>query len=173
MDQNRILVAYATTHGATKEAAERIGAVLRQPGFEVEILEAGRVRSLDGYDAVVLGTALYMFKMHKNARRFLTRFRRRFMEGLPLAVFAGGPMEADKVEEQMVDVRDMLEKELAAFPDIRPKAQLVIGGRFDPAALKFPYNLIPAMNQVPAVDLRDWDEISAWAESLSGQLFED
>ena len=42
----------------------------------------------------------------------------------------------------------------------------LVGGRFDPARLRFPYNLIPALKQAPASDARDWEEIRAWTQSL-------
>jgi len=43
-------------------------------------------------------------------------------------------------------------------------------GKFDPYVLKFPYDLIPAMNQQPFSDLRKWEEIRTWAEGLVERL---
>ena len=45
-----------------------------------------------------------------------------------------------------------------------------VGGRFDPAHLRFPWNLIPALKNMPASDLRDWEAIRAWAGSLVEQF---
>jgi len=164
--EKKILVAYATTHGSTKEIAERIAAVLKEKQLDIVLEEAKKIRTLDEYAAVVLGFPLYMFKMHGDGRRFLTRFRKEFMQGLPIAVFAGGPMEPDKAEEHMQGSREQMQKEMESFPGIQPKSTLILGGRFDPEALKFPWNLIPAMKQMPAADLRDWDEITNWAQDL-------
>ena len=49
-----ILIAYATRYGATPKVAETVGATLRERGFAVEVRRAWAVRSLDGFDAVVL-----------------------------------------------------------------------------------------------------------------------
>jgi menaquinone-dependent protoporphyrinogen IX oxidase len=38
------------------------------------------------------------------------------------------------------------------------------------AALRFPMNLIPALKQMPAGDIRDWTAIRAWASGLVTQL---
>lgn len=85
-----VLVAYATRHGATREIAEAVAASLREGGLEADALPAKGVRSPDGYTAVVLGAPLYMFHLHADARRYLSRHRRA-LERMPVAVFAGGP----------------------------------------------------------------------------------
>lgn len=71
----RILVAYGTKYGATAEIAERIGAALRDAGADAEVPRAREVRSLDGYDAVVLGSAVYMARWRRDALRLLRRLR--------------------------------------------------------------------------------------------------
>jgi menaquinone-dependent protoporphyrinogen oxidase len=58
--------------------------------------------------------------------------------------------------------------ELAKFAWLQPVSVLLVGGRFDPARLRFPYNLIPALKHAPASDARDWEEIRGWARSLPG-----
>ena len=57
---SRVLVAYGSRHGSTAEIAEAIAATLREAGLAVDCRKAGEVDSLDGYDAVVLGSAVYM-----------------------------------------------------------------------------------------------------------------
>ncbi len=164
--QTRILVAYATTHGATQEVAETIAATLRDQGLAVDLQPARKVHALEGYSAVVLGAPLYMFHLHKDALRFLARFKNAFTGGLPIAVFAGGPFGKGD-EQEWQEVRRELDQELAKFPWLAPAAVEVIGGRHDPAKLRFPWNLVPALKNMPPNDLRDWDAIRAWALSLA------
>jgi menaquinone-dependent protoporphyrinogen oxidase len=85
------LVAYATSYGSTREVAEAVAATLREHGLEVDIQPMRQVRTLAGYSAVVLGAPLYMFRWHKDARRFLSRNRQALTE-LPVAIFALGPL---------------------------------------------------------------------------------
>lgn len=162
----KILLAYATTHGATEEIAEAVAGTLREHGLAVDVQLAKNVRSLEGYSAVVLGAPMYMFKLHRDAKRFLARHQAAFGEGLPLAVFSGGPF-GDSPENVWQEVRGHLDKELARFPSIQPVAIEIVGGRFDPNRLRFPYNLIPAMKNQPVSDLRDWEKIRAWAAGLA------
>jgi menaquinone-dependent protoporphyrinogen oxidase len=166
---SKILVAYASTHGSTQEVAEEIARTLREHDLRVELQPARNVRTLEGYGAVVLGAALYMFHLHKDALRFLTRHQKELTSGVPLAIFAGGPIETGD-EKEFQEVRKQLDQELAKFPWLRPVAIEVIGGKFDPLRLRFPWNLIPALKQRPPSDLRDWDAIRYWAGTLAEQL---
>jgi menaquinone-dependent protoporphyrinogen oxidase len=162
-----VLVAHATRYGSTREVAEAVAATLRERRWEVDLRPAREVRSLEGYSAVVLGTALYMFRLHKDARHFLTRHREALSKG-PVAIFAMGPFNNDEKEWQ--GVRAQLDKELAMFPWFAPVAHEVFGGKFDPAKLRFPYNLVPYLKRLPASDIRDWNAIRAWASSIAEKL---
>jgi menaquinone-dependent protoporphyrinogen oxidase len=165
--QHSVLVAYATSYGSTQEVAEAVAAALREAGLTVDCQPASAVRSLDGHGAVVLGAPLYMFRWHKDAKGFLSRQR----EGLkvrPVAVFALGPFNVDPKEFQ--DARGQLDKELVNFPWLAPVAIEIFGGKFDPAALRFPYNLIPALKKMPVSDIRDWNAIRAWADGIAPLL---
>lgn len=166
----RILVAYATTHGSTREIAEQVAEMLRHAGSRtVDLLPARQVRSLQGYQAVILGSALYMFHLHKDALRFLGLHRTTLEGGLPLAFFAGGLYDRDGAEAEN-EVRRELDGELAKFPWLRPASMLIVGGRHDPESLRFPWSLVPVLRHAPARDLRDWDAIRAWAATLNGTL---
>lgn len=162
-----ILVAYATLHGSTKEVAEEIAKTLRDSGQPVDFQALKDVRSLADYGAVVMGAPFYMFRWHKDARRFLSRHREA-LQTMPVAVFALGPF--NDVEKEWNDVRALADKTLAKYPWLKPVSVEIVGGKFDPAHLKFPYNLIPAMKAMPVTDIRDWDKIRAWAASLPGKL---
>jgi len=162
-----ILVAYATRYGSTQEVAEAVAAALREGGQAVDCQPAKNVRSLDGYGAVVLGAPLYMFHWHKDAKSFLSRHQQALMVR-PVAVFAMGPLKDEAKDWQ--DVRAQLDKELLKFPWLTPVAAEVFGGKHDPAKLTFPHNLIPALKQMPATDIRDWTAIRAWALGLTAKL---
>jgi len=161
------LVAYATLHGSTKEVAEEIAKTLRESGHPVDFQALKDVRSLADYSAVVMGAPFYMFRWHKDARRFLSRHREA-LQKMPVAVFALGPF--NDVEKEWNDVRAMADKTLAKYPWLKPVSVEIVGGKFDPMHLKFPYNLIPAMKAMPVTDIRDWDAIRTWASSLPAKF---
>lgn len=165
--ESKVLVAYASKYGSTQEVAEAVAATLRECGLTVDIQPMAAVRTLAGYGMAVLGAPLYMFHWHKDALRFLSRHHDALMK-MPVAVFALGPFHDDAKEWQ--EVRSQLDRELAKYPWLRPFAVKIVGGKFDPAQLRFPLNLVPALKQMPASDIRDWTAIRAWARELAAGL---
>jgi menaquinone-dependent protoporphyrinogen oxidase len=79
----RVLVAHASKYGSVEEVARYVGAVLRDRGATCDVVAARQARDLESYDLVVLGTGLYMGRMHREARRFL-RHHRDDLAHLPL-----------------------------------------------------------------------------------------
>ena len=162
-----VLVTYATRYGSTEEVAQAVAAAMREAGAEVEIKPMRDVRTLEGYDGVVLGAALYMGRLHRDARRFLSAHRKA-LSSRRVALFALGP--ANKVEKEFNDARLQLKKQLAKLPWFCPISQEVLGGKFDPTKLGFPFNLIPPLRKLPASDSRDWTVIRAWAREQAAAL---
>ena len=162
-----VLVGYATCYGSTQEVAEAVAATLRECGLAVDIQPMRKVRTLAGYSAVVLGAPLFMFRWHKDALRFLSRHREALTER-PVAVFALGPTHDPYDEKEWQDSRDQLVKELSKFPWLTPVAFEMFGGKYDPAKLRFPINLLAGKE--PASDLRDWTAIRAWASNMGAKL---
>ena len=85
-----ILVTYASKYGATQEIAEKIGEVLRQAGLQVDILPVASIRNLAAYEAVSLGSAVYIGKWHKEAETFL-RTNEKILAERPVWLFSSGP----------------------------------------------------------------------------------
>lgn len=162
-----ILVTWATRSGSTAEVAESIVATLRTGGLDVECRPVRDVESLDGFGAIVVGIPLYMGRFHRDGRRFLANHRRE-LAGRPVALFVLGPIH--EKEEEFASARRQVTKQLAGFPSFAPAFQEIFGGRWDPARLSFPWNLLPAMRNMPANDARNWTAIHAWAEQLRDRL---
>ncbi|MBN1629121.1 MAG: flavodoxin domain-containing protein [Thermoleophilia bacterium] len=159
-----VLVAYATKYGSTREVAERVAERLRRKDLEVEVRSGRGVTSVDPYDAVVFGGALYMFRLTREGRRFLRRHRGR-LAAMPVAVFAMGPIE--DTPEQFEGARGHLDKTLRKLPGVTPRTVVIFGGAVQPEKLKFPHT---GMKGMPPTDIRDWEAIEAWADSLPEML---
>ena len=157
----KILLAYASKHGSTREVAEAIAETLREHSLAVDLRAAGEVKAVSDYAAVVLGGALYTGRWHPDARRFLNRHSRA-LAARPVAVFAMGPhtLEPNEVESS----RHQLDEALARVPELAPFAVAIFGGVVDPTRLHFPFN------RMPASDARDWHAIREWTEQLAARL---
>jgi menaquinone-dependent protoporphyrinogen oxidase len=64
----RVLVTAATKHGATGEIAQAIGEVLAEHGLDTTVLAPEQVDTVNDYDAVVPGSAVYAGHWLKPAR---------------------------------------------------------------------------------------------------------
>jgi menaquinone-dependent protoporphyrinogen IX oxidase len=62
-----VLVAYASKMGGTKGIADAVGAELAAAGPTVTVRDAADITSLEGYDAVVLGSAIYTSRWRPDA----------------------------------------------------------------------------------------------------------
>jgi len=165
----RVLVGYVTRCGSTAEVADAIAAVLRASDLNVDVRPAREVRSLDGYDAVVLGAPLYFGKLLGDAPRFLAR-QRSTLQALPVAVFTLGAA-SDKPEERQA-AEASFDAQMARCAWLKPASTRAFGGRWDPELLRFPFSLLKkALQAQPSSDARDWAAIDAWAAGLPALLW--
>ena len=86
----RVLVAAAGRHGATAEIAETIGGELTKAGVDVDVVDVDDVHGLGDYDAVVLGSAVYIGHWLKSAAAFATS-RDAELRARPTWLFSSGP----------------------------------------------------------------------------------
>jgi menaquinone-dependent protoporphyrinogen oxidase len=162
-----VLVGYATQYGSTKEVAEAIAGTLRENWLEVDLQPLSKVRTLESYSTVVMGAPLLMFHWHRDALNFLSRHRNALVEK-PVAIFALGPTHVPHEDTEWKSSQEQLDKELAKFSWLKPATIKLFGGKYDPALLRFPLNLMAGKE--PASDIRDWETIRAWAEGLKAIL---
>jgi menaquinone-dependent protoporphyrinogen oxidase len=177
----KILVAYASRHGATKGIAERIARTLAQTGLDVSLEPVESATAVDEYDAFVIGSAAYMGGWLGEATTFVRRHRDRLAER-PVWLFSSGPTSAETVDAKGRDLLKASEpKEFGEFVrSIKPRGEQVFYGAYDPDAAptgmaeglmaRF-MRLMPAVrNALPSGDFRDWPAIEAWAEGIAHEL---
>ena len=163
MNTNSVLLAYTTRFGSTQEVAETVAASLREAGLQVDLRLMMQVESLDQYEAVVLGAAIYNAKWHADAHQFLAQHQEALLQR-PVAIFTLGPLSTSAAAKR--NSRRQLDKELAKYPWLKPVALEIFAGKYDPSkpGLGFFERMMPAR------DHRDWAAIRAWANALPAQL---
>lgn len=176
----RVLVAYATRHGATRGIAERIGQRLTLAGLEVTVAPAATIVDVGAFDAFVVGGATYLGRWLGEARGFV-RTHRDALRTAPVWLFSSGPLGTDTVDAQGRDVlhvstpADFTELE----PMIHPRGRAVFFGAFDPEAhpaslaewLAQPFwRMASVRRAMPSGDFRNWAAIEAYADSIAHQL---
>lgn len=157
----RVLVAYASKLGSTAEIAETIAHVLRDGGHHAVALPARDVTSLEGYDAVVLGSALYAAYWQRDAHRFVDRFRED-LKARPLWLFSGGPLDRRlaRADQPITPHGAEITAGLGA------RGHHTFGGRLTPTA-----PVAPQILQTHRFgDFRDWQRIVEYGYRIGREL---
>ncbi|MBN1826054.1 MAG: flavodoxin domain-containing protein [Candidatus Eisenbacteria bacterium] len=164
----RVLIVYATKHGATEEIAERIAGVLREAGLPVDLFSAVRAADPAGYDAVVLGASVYMGRWRKEGAAFLKE-NAAALAGRPVWVFSSGPTgEGDPKE--LVKGRLFPEKLRPLLDGIGPREITVFLGAIDVKKLGRFERWIVRNVKAPVGDFRDWAAVDRWAGRIAEAL---
>lgn len=87
----RVLVTAASKHGATAEIAVAIAQSIEETGHHAVVARPEEVLSIEGYEAVVLGSAVYAGHWLEESRGFVKRHRAALAE-LPVWLFSSGPI---------------------------------------------------------------------------------
>jgi menaquinone-dependent protoporphyrinogen oxidase len=166
----KVLVAYGTKYGATAEIAEKIGQVLGQAGLSTDVLPADKVGDLAAYQAVVLGSAVYVGAWRKEAVRFL-KDNEAALTGKPVWIFSSGPTgEGDPVA--LVQGWRFPGKLQPIADRIQPRDIAVFHGNSDPEKMSRMERWMIKQVNAPTGDFRDWEAITAWATGVANALQE-
>jgi menaquinone-dependent protoporphyrinogen oxidase len=159
----RVLVSTASKHGSTADIGRAIADVLTGEGIEARILAPEQVTSLDEFDAVVLGSAVYAGRWMKSMKDMTERLGEE-LAARPVWLFSSGPIgDPPKPEEDPVDVAAISERTGA-------RGHFLFAGRLDKKTLNFGERAIVGALKAPEGDFRDWDEIRDRALSIVEEL---
>ena len=162
----KILLAYGTASGSTAEVAQAIAEEMQTSGVVVDIKPVEAVRDITGYNAVVLGTAVRMFRILGKTRRFLRKHRKALSQ-VPVAYFLVCLTMGEETPENIQKATNY------AKPMVNIKAPVslgLFGGCVDHEKLTDFFG--KSMKSVPEQDHRDWEKIQGWARETLPKLIE-
>jgi menaquinone-dependent protoporphyrinogen oxidase len=168
-----LLIAFATNYGSTYRVAEVIAEVMSAEGYRVDLHFAKNIASgeLDGYDAVILGSSIYIEKWHADALAFLD-LHQDALADIPIAYYCVNGLlgmnfegKEDLVEEHYVQPMYALysskfvPKDIAAF-----------AGAVDYRILNFKDWMMLHLMFMPRGNWTDYAAVVSWAYEVSGKL---
>jgi len=167
----KVLVAVASKHGSTREIGSAIVDELHSAAIDADLRDVSEISSIRGYDAIILGSAVYMGKWLPEARDF-PEHHRVAMSKLPVWLFSSGPLGE---EDAMPHYGP---KELAvATGDADVRDHHIFVGKLEPEGLGFGEKVAVKMvraalgdYRAPYGDFRNWDEIRGWAREIAAEL---
>lgn len=163
------LVTYATQYGATKEIAEKMGEVLRRAGLQVDVYPVDKVADLSPYQAVILGSGVYIGQWNKKADVFL-KGNEKALADRKVWLFSSGPTgDGDPVE--LLKGWRVPAKLQPVVDRIQPRDVAVFHGFINPDKLHPVQKwVIKSLLKKPFGDYRDWNAIENWTGRIVSEL---
>ncbi len=159
----RVLVTVASRHGATWEIGEVIAEVLAGAGLDVETRAPEEVTTLDGIDAVVLGSAVYLAHWMPAARDLADR-QTQELRKRPVWLFSSGlavqPAASANSPHELLALREQLSA----------RGHRSFRGRLDRSLLTFTERAAIAGARAREGDHRDMASVRAWAGEVAEDL---
>ena len=160
----RVLLAVASKHGSTAGIAQSIAVQLRMEEISVDERNVEEVTSVEGYDAVILGSAVYMGRLLDTARAFVEAHQAQLLN-IPVWLFSSGPIGAPDPNRQTeaTEIGELVTK-------IHAREHKVFAGKLDKHELGLVERVAAKVVGAPEGDFRDWDAIESWARGIAHQL---
>jgi menaquinone-dependent protoporphyrinogen oxidase len=158
----RVLVTWGSKRGGTEGIARILGEALQHEGHPVDVLSPREAARAKGFEAAIVGGALYANRWHPAARRFVARHEKA-LRSVPVWFFSSGPLDDSAGREAIPPTRQVriLMERVGAL------GHVTFGGRLAPDARGFPAS---AMAKKRAGDWRDPDRIRIWAAEIARTL---
>lgn len=160
----KVLVAYASKMGSTAGIAEAAANRLHEAGIHAEVRTVDDVLDVSAYDAVLLGSAVYLSRWRPEAIAFLRRLDAELAER-PLWLFQSGPLDGSAERREIPLPRAV--RRLAERIGVRGFA--TFRGHID-AEHAVGFAASRMVDAGLAKDFRDFDRIKAWADGIATEL---
>lgn len=178
MGSPRVLVTVAGRHGATDQLAVSLGHRLtesvrgRAGGLRADVVPVGEDPDPAGYDAVVLGSAVYLGHWLPAARAW-TRTHQAALRERPVWVFSSGPVPDASGDDPTGPVDPgPPEDAVVAAELVGALGNRVLPGRLSRELLHWYERVVVAVVHAPLGDARDWEAVRRWADEVAGAVVE-
>ena len=159
----RILMVVGSRHGSTQEIGKVIAEVLADAGHDVVEQDPDEFTSTVGFDALVLGSAIYYGRWVPAVRELVERHAGA-LAAMPLWVFWSGPLGSKGVPRGSVEGMDEL------LDRLQPRGFREFDGRLDRGDLGLRERAVVSLVGADEGDYRDFDEIREWAGHIARDL---
>ncbi|MFE2872876.1 flavodoxin domain-containing protein [Embleya sp. NPDC059259] len=166
----KVLIAYASAHGSTREIAHRIGERLRRGGLQARVGPMDEIEDLAPFDACILGSAIHDGAWLSSAAAFVDEHcveladRPVWLFDVGLARALGGGFERHAPTPESV-------AKVSAIAKVHDYHRFA--GAIARDDLSFRGRLFFRLVRGRFGDFRDWSEIEGWADGIADELVPD
>ena len=154
-----ILVTASSKHGATDEVADAIAKRLEAAGFTVDRVAPADVTTVEPYDAVIVGSAVYILQWMPEAHDFMERFKDELPAGRVWAFSVGMNGVPKHSRQDGSRVGPLL-------THVKCRDLHTFAGRYKPSLLSLRERSVARLAGVVEGDFRDWEAVDQWADEI-------
>jgi menaquinone-dependent protoporphyrinogen oxidase len=179
----KTLIVYGTRYGATTDTAEKIAKDLREEGFEVQLadLKKEKIKDISPFDLIIVGSGMQITKWVGEVEDFIKKFKGTLSQK-KLAIFVSSGKATLEREGKTEEIAKLYKQNLQDKVDkynLHPITTAMFGGimNFNKMNLFFRKTMSgqkkvledAGFKEEPAgvFDMRNMDEIHAWAKELA------
>ncbi|WP_104522916.1 flavodoxin domain-containing protein [Blastococcus atacamensis] len=165
----RVLVTAASKHGSTHEIAAELARCLPETeagsrlGLTAAAIPVENRPDPASFDAVVLGSAVYVGRWLEPARSFAFAHTE-VLRGRPVWLLSSGPVGEPPFPPDEPHDAQPIGSILGA------RGHRVLPGRLDKSLLTFGERAMVTAMRAPVGDFRDWEVLRAWAEEIAADV---
>jgi menaquinone-dependent protoporphyrinogen oxidase len=162
----RVLVTWASKYGSTSEIAAAVARDLqecdagRAIGLVASAVPVEQRPDPAGFDAVVLGSAVYVGRWREEVRHYAAEHTTA-LRGRPVWLFSSGPIGEPPFPSDEPYDAERLSQLVAA------RGHRGFPGRLDKQLLTFGERAMVTAMRAPVGDSRDWAAVTSWAEEIA------
>ena len=165
----KVLIAYATRFGSTREIATAIAHELNRIGLNADAAETTDGIKPTDYDALVIGSPMYGNNWLPAAGLYAA-INSEQLSGRPVALFSVGTLGVKSRKAAISEHKTFIEQLKQVAPKLNVVSDEAFNGYFERANLPWYLRLVDRLAPTPEGDHRNWTAIQAWARSLGNEL---
>jgi menaquinone-dependent protoporphyrinogen oxidase len=159
----KVLVVYGSKHGSTAEIASKIAEAIEAAGPSVVVHQTEYASDVAGYDAVVIGSAVYFGGWMSATKKFVED-NADALRRVPVWLYSSGPLG-----------RPLLPKEASAdgatlLTMTGAREHAVFAGRLEQNQLGVRERVTTRIVHASSGDFRDWAQIRAWGTKIGAEV---
>jgi menaquinone-dependent protoporphyrinogen oxidase len=164
----KLLVTYASKEDATVEIAERIGKDLVAKGLQVDVMPVNEVKKVTSYDAVVVGSCVYIGQWNEDAILFVKKFEDD-LRFLPVWIFSSDPTDSGDIYRLVRGWR--LPNVVQKYVDrIEPEGVTIFHEHVEADQVNWLEKWMKGKSENNDAGFRDWHKVDNWATQIAAHL---